>query len=90
MLIATHPKFWKPTKRCNLGPAPSVESYLNIDAVISAAKAVGADAIHPGYGFLAENPELAERCEQEGLVFIGPSAEAIRQMGDKAAAKANR
>ncbi len=72
----------------HIGPAPSVESYLNIDAVISAAKAVGADAIHPGYGFLAENPELAERCEQEGLVFIGPSADAIRQMGDKAAAKA--
>ena len=72
----------------HLGPAPSIESYLNINAVISAAKTVGADAVHPGYGFLAENPELAERCEQEGLVFIGPPAEAIRRMGDKAAAKA--
>ena len=71
-----------------LGPAPSLDSYLNLDAVMAAARLVGADAIHPGYGFLAENPEFAERCDREGLVFIGPSARAIRRMGDKAAAKA--
>lgn len=71
-----------------LGPAPSVESYLNQDAVIRAAQATGAQAVHPGYGFLAENADFAERCAAEGLVFIGPSPEAIRAMGDKAAAKA--
>ncbi len=70
-----------------IGPAPSSESYLDQDAVIAAAKTVGAEAIHPGYGFLAENADFAERCAVEGLVFIGPSPQAIRQMGDKAAAK---
>ncbi len=68
-------------------PAP-VQSYLRIDRIIEAAKASGADAIHPGYGFLAENAELADACAEAGLVFIGPSADAIRKMGDKAAAKA--
>ena len=71
-----------------VGPAPSAESYLDQEAVIAAAKAVGADAIHPGYGFLAENAGFAERCSAAGLVFIGPSPEAIRRMGNKAEAKA--
>ena len=71
-----------------LGPAPSAESYLCHDAVIRAARAVGAGAIHPGYGFLAENADFAARCLTEGLVFIGPTPEAIRRMGNKAEAKA--
>ncbi len=72
----------------HLGPAPSTESYLDQEAVIAAAEAIGADAIHPGYGFLAENPEFAQRCGEAGVVFVGPSPETIRRMGDKAEAKA--
>jgi 3-methylcrotonyl-CoA carboxylase alpha subunit len=68
-------------------PAPS-ESYLNIDAIIAAAKATGAEAIHPGYGFLSENAAFAEACAKAGIVFIGPPASAIRAMGSKSAAKA--
>ncbi len=71
----------------HIGPAPSNASYLDQDAVIAAAKETGAQAIHPGYGFLAENAAFAERCGDEGLIFIGPSPQAIRRMGDKAAAK---
>ena len=70
-----------------IGPAPSRESYLNIPRILAAAEITGADAIHPGYGFLAENPEFAEICERSGLVFIGPTAEQIRRMGDKAEAR---
>ena len=66
-----------------IGPAPSSESYLNIPAVISAAEITNADAIHPGYGFLAESAYFAEVCEACGLTFIGPSPEVIRLMGDK-------
>lgn len=69
-----------------IGPAPSTESYLNIPAVISAAEITGADAIHPGYGFLAENANFVEQVEKSGFVFIGPDAETIRTMGDKIAA----
>ena len=71
-----------------IGEAPPAQSYLRIEAIIAAAKASGADAVHPGYGFLAENAEFAAACAAAGLVFIGPSADSIRAMGDKAAAKA--
>jgi acetyl-CoA carboxylase biotin carboxylase subunit len=70
-----------------IGPAPSNQSYLNIPAVISAAEVTDAQAIHPGYGFLSENADFAERVEQSGFVFIGPKAETIRLMGDKVSAK---
>ncbi len=70
-----------------IGPAPARESYLDQDRIIAAAKASGAEAIHPGYGFLSENAEFSERCDHEGIVFIGPSAASIRAMGDKAAAR---
>ena len=70
-----------------IGAAPSSESYLNIDAVIAAAQATGAQAIHPGYGFLSENAEFAEACADAGIVFIGPPAAAIRAMGSKVEAK---
>ncbi len=69
-----------------IGPAPSAESYLNIPAIISAAEVTDAVAIHPGYGFLSENADFAERVEQSGFVFIGPRPETIRLMGDKVSA----
>lgn len=69
-----------------IGPPPSAESYLNIPAVVSAAEVTDAQAIHPGYGFLSENADFAERVEQSGFVFIGPRAETIRIMGDKVSA----
>ena len=70
-----------------LGPAPSRESYLVADKIIAAAKATGAQAIHPGYGFLSENEAFAQRCEDEGIAFIGPRAHSIAAMGDKIASK---
>ncbi len=70
-----------------IGPAPARDSYLNIAAIIRAAKESGAEAIHPGYGFLSENADFAEACANAGIVFIGPPAEAIRLMGSKTAAK---
>jgi len=70
-----------------LGPPPAAASYLNVDAVVAAARAVEADAVHPGYGFLSENPRLAEACEQAGIVFIGPTAEQLAVVGDKLAAR---
>jgi len=70
-----------------IGPPPSRESYLNVPRILAAAEITGADAIHPGYGFLAENAEFAEICERSELVFIGPTAEQIRRMGDKAEAR---
>ena len=71
-----------------IGPAPSDRSYLNIPAIISAAEVTDAEAIHPGYGFLSENSDFAERVEKSGFVFIGPRPETIRLMGDKVSAKA--
>ena len=71
----------------HLGASTASESYLNIDKIIGAAKRHGADAIHPGYGFLSENAEFAEACEAAGIVFIGPPAAAVRQMGSKTAAR---
>jgi len=70
-----------------IGPPQPHASYLNIPRIIAAAEITGADAIHPGYGFLAENPEFAEICERSDIVFVGPTAEQIRQMGDKVAAR---
>jgi acetyl-CoA carboxylase biotin carboxylase subunit len=70
-----------------IGPPPARESYLNIPRIIAAAEITGADAIHPGYGFLAENAEFAETCAASNITFIGPTAEQIRVMGDKAAAR---
>ena len=70
-----------------IGPAPARQSYLNMDAVIAAARAAEADAIHPGYGFLAENPRFAERVEVEGFTWIGPQPKTIEDMGDKERAR---
>ncbi len=71
-----------------IGPAPVAESYLRADAILEAARATGADAIHPGYGFLSENPAFVEAVEAAGLTFVGPPASAIRAMGLKDKAKA--
>src|SRR5260370_38701363 len=65
----------------HLGPSPATESYLRIDKIVEAARQRGAEAIHPGYGFLSENADFADACEVAGIVFIGPPAAAIRQMG---------
>ena len=70
-----------------IGPAPSAESYLRMDKIIEVAKRSGADAIHPGYGFLSENARFAELCQKEGIIFIGPSPYAINTMGDKITAR---
>jgi acetyl-CoA carboxylase biotin carboxylase subunit len=70
-----------------IGPAPATDSYLSVDRVVAAAKAKGCDAIHPGYGFISERPELAEACEEEGLTFVGPPAGVMRRAGDKMAAR---
>jgi 3-methylcrotonyl-CoA carboxylase alpha subunit len=71
-----------------IGPAPARDSYLNIPHIIEAATVAGADAIHPGYGFLSENPAFAEACSGAGIIFVGPPADAMRAMGSKSAAKA--
>src|SRR6185295_10083054 len=70
-----------------VGPSSSAESYLRIDRILDAARRHGAEAIHPGYGFLSENADFAAACEAAGIVFIGPSAESIRIMGSKTAAR---
>jgi geranyl-CoA carboxylase alpha subunit len=70
-----------------IGPAPAAESYLSIEALLAAARKTGADAVHPGYGFLSENADFAQACLDAGLVFIGPPPAAMRAMGDKAQAK---
>ncbi|OQY48214.1 MAG: acetyl-CoA carboxylase biotin carboxylase subunit [Desulfobacteraceae bacterium 4572_87] len=70
-----------------IGPAPPLESYLKVDTIVMSALGTGADAIHPGYGFLAEQPELGKACAQNGLIFVGPKPETIREMGDKLIAR---
>ena len=70
-----------------VGPAPSRDSYLKIEAMLAAARRTGADAIHPGYGFLSERPEFARACKVAGLTFIGPPASAIEAMGEKTGAR---
>ncbi len=74
-------------KTIRIGPTSAADSYLNVAAVVAAAAAAGADAIHPGYGFLSENPRLARACEAAGIVFIGPSADVLEATGDKLAAR---
>jgi acetyl-CoA carboxylase biotin carboxylase subunit len=71
----------------NIGPAPSKDSYLNVEKIIDAAKRTGADAIHPGYGFLSENAHFVEACDAAGITFIGPTADAMRRMGFKSTAR---
>src|SRR3972149_5587604 len=70
-----------------IGPAPASQSYLNMDNILDVAHRTGAQAVHPGYGFLSENPEFAARCEKEGIKFIGPTSGAIESVGSKIAAK---
>ncbi|KAF5771772.1 putative methylcrotonoyl-CoA carboxylase [Helianthus annuus] len=70
-----------------IGPPPARSSYLNSSSIIEAAVRTGAQAIHPGYGFLSENADFAQLCEKEGFTFVGPPASAIREMGDKSASK---
>ena len=70
-----------------IGPSPAAESYLRSDKILDAVKKTGAEAVHPGYGFLSENAEFADALEKAGIVFIGPTAETIRAMGSKSAAK---
>jgi len=84
---ASAPHVWAATESVCIGPAPSSKSYLCADALLHVALARGCDAIYPGYGFLSESADFAERCSQEGLIFVGPDAETIRTMGDKAAAR---
>ncbi len=84
---ADEPHVREADEAVRLGPAPAGESYLAVDRVIAAAQRTGADAIHPGYGFLSENADFAQACADAGITFIGPSPDVIRLMGDKAAAK---
>ena len=70
-----------------IGEPPPGQSYLNMDLIIEAAKRVGAEAIHPGYGFLAENPDFAQKCEEASVIFVGPSSKTLRLVGDKVAAR---
>ncbi|WP_304502876.1 biotin carboxylase N-terminal domain-containing protein, partial [Calditerricola satsumensis] len=70
-----------------LGPPPVAQSYLNLEKIVAIAKETGADAIHPGYGFLSENPTFARRCREEGIAFIGPDPDVIAAMGDKVNAR---
>src|SRR5689334_24009504 len=76
-----------PDGAVSIGRNPAIDRYLRIEAIIDAARTSGADAIHPGYGFLAENETFAAACRDAGLTFIGPSAEAITLMGSKTAAR---
>ena len=75
------------TQAVCIGPAKAADSYLNVDALLTVARQTGCDALHPGYGFLSENAEFAQRCADLGLTFIGPSGDVIRMMGNKSAAR---
>lgn len=77
---------WPPGP-CASAPAKAADSYLNPQALLSAALATGCDGLHPGYGFLSENPEFADACAENGITFIGPSGDAIRKAGSKSAAR---
>src|SRR5512136_1680493 len=70
-----------------IGPPPPLESYLNIPKIVDVAKRTGAEAIHPGYGFLSENPLFAKACEEQGLIFVGPDSKALALVGDKVASR---
>src|SRR5690349_24622667 len=70
-----------------IGPPPASQSYLNIASLVAAAATTGCEAVHPGWGFLAENPDFVRACEENDLVFVGPDAEVMARMGDKAQAK---
>src|SRR5215813_4022132 len=70
-----------------IGPAPAAESYLVIDKILAACKQTGADAVHPGYGFLSENEDFADACAAAGITFIGPSGNSMRMMGEKTSAR---
>jgi len=85
---AREPHVTEADEAVQIGPAPSADSYLAIDRILKAARTVGADAIHPGYGFLAENADFAEQCSEAGIAFIGPTVQVIRKMGSKLEAKA--
>ena len=85
---ATAPHVTEADEAVRIGAAPSVDSYLHIERVVAAARETGADAVHPGYGFLSENPRFAEACEAAGLIFIGPPADVMRRMGSKTGARA--
>jgi acetyl-CoA carboxylase biotin carboxylase subunit len=82
---ALHVRYADEARR--IGPAPSTQSYLKMESIIEIAKETGAEAVHPGYGFLAENADFARRCREEGLMFVGPTPEATALMGDKASAR---
>jgi acetyl-CoA carboxylase biotin carboxylase subunit len=84
---ADAPHVWMADEAVRIGPADASQSYLNIGRILDAARAAGAQAIHPGYGFLAENAEFAAACREAGIVFIGPAAEVIAALGNKAAAR---
>jgi acetyl/propionyl-CoA carboxylase alpha subunit len=85
---ADAPHVYAASEAVCIGPAPARQSYLSIPAILAAARTTGAEAIHPGYGFLAENPEFARACEAAGLVFIGPTPQSMADMGDKSTARA--
>ena len=83
----TWPHWREADEAISIGEGPAAESYLSIERISAAARKAGADAVHPGYGFLSENAAFAEACEKAGLIFVGPPAQAIRAMGSKAEAK---
>ena len=84
---ANSPHLWAADQAVCIGPAPALQSYLDGNTILHVAKATGCDAIHPGYGFLAENADFALGCEANDISFVGPAAESIEIMGDKAEAR---